>query len=251
MWSELKNFRELQVFLKFVNFYKRFVRFYVKITRLLTKLFKKNKQRKQSESFIFNDVARQMFRRLIKIFTKTFMLIYFNFRNLIKVKIDASNFIIIIILFQLVTFAFDVDQTQWHFIAFYSKKMIFVEIRYETHDQKLLFIIAAFQQWKHYFKNNHHFIIVLTNHNNLRYFMKIITFNKRQSRWTFVFVEYDFEIKYHSEKINSIDESSRRLNYKKNANDEICLFILQNKLKNIIVIIINLIFIITRDVERT
>ena len=104
--------------------------------------------------------------------------------------------------------------------------MIFVKIKYETHDQKLLFIIATFQQWKHYFKNNHYFIIVLTNHNNLRYFMKIITFNKRQSRWIFAFAKYDFKIKYCFEKINSIDKSSRRFNYKRNANDEICLFIL-------------------------
>ena len=81
--------------------------------------------------------------------------------------------------------------------------------------------------------------------------MKIITFNKRQSRWTFALVEYDFEIKYCFEKINSIDDSSKRFNYEKNANDEICLFILQNKLKNIIVIVVNLIFIITRDVEKT
>ena len=129
--------------------------------------------------------------------------------------------------------------------------MIFVEIRYKTHNQKLLFIIATFQQWKHYFKNNYYLIIILTNHNNLRYFMKIITFNKRQFRWIFAFVEYDFEIKYHFKKINSIDDFSRRFDYEKNANDEICLFILQNKSKNIIIIVVNLIFIITRDVERT
>ena len=128
--------------------------------------------------------------------------------------------------------------------------MIFAETRYKTHDQKLLFIVATFQQWKHYFKNNHHSIIVLTNHNNLRYFMKIITFNKRQFRWTFALVEYNFEIKYRFKKINSIDDLSKRFNYKENANDKICLFTLQNKLKNIIVIVINLIFVITRDVEK-
>ena len=42
----------------------------------------------------------------------------------------------------------------------------------------------------------------------------------------------------------------RRFNYEKNANDKICLFILQNKLKNIIIIIVNLIFVITRNVKR-
>ena len=129
--------------------------------------------------------------------------------------------------------------------------MILAEIRYETYDQELLFIIATFQQWKHYFENNHHFVTILTNHNNLRYFMKTIALNKRQSRWALVFAEYDFEIKYHFEKINSVDESSKRSDYEKKADDEICLFILQNKLKNIIVIVVNLTFIITRNFERT
>ena len=81
--------------------------------------------------------------------------------------------------------------------------------------------------------------------------MKIITFNKRQFRWVFAFIEYVFKIKYHFKKINSIDDFLRRFDYEKNANDKICLFILQNKLKNIIIIIINLIFVITRGAEKT
>ena len=92
--------------------------------------------------------------------------------------------------------------------------------------------------------------MILTNHNNLRYFMKTTALNKCQSRWTFAFAEYDFEIKYRFEKINSIDGSSRRSDYKKKADDEICLFILQNKLKNIIVVAVNLISVMTRGFEK-
>ena len=80
--------------------------------------------------------------------------------------------------------------------------------------------------------------------------MKTTALNKRQSRWVLAFAEYDFEIKYRSEKINSVDGLSRRSDYKKKADNEICLFILQNKLKNIIVTVISLIFVITRDSER-
>ena len=80
--------------------------------------------------------------------------------------------------------------------------------------------------------------------------MKTTTFNKHQFRWTLALAEYNFEIKYCFEKINSVDEPSRRLDYKKKADDKICLFILQNKLKNIIVITVNLIFVMTRDFEK-
>ena len=128
--------------------------------------------------------------------------------------------------------------------------MIFAEIRYETHDQELLFIVAAFQQWKYYFKNSHHSVTILTNHNNLRYFMKTTALNKRQFRWALALAEYDFEIKYRFEKINSVDESSRRSDYERKADDEICLFILQNKLKNIIITVVNLISVVTRDFKR-
>ena len=83
------------------------------------------------------------------------------------------------------------------------------------------------------------------------YFMKTIAFNKCQSRWAFALAEYDFKIKYCFKKINSIDKSSKRSDYEKKADDEICLFILQNKLKNIIVIVVSLIFVMTRDFEKT
>ena len=143
------------------------------------------------------------------------MLIHFDFRNLIRIEIDASEFVIAAILFQIITFVIGVEQAQWHSIVFYLKKIIFVEIRYKTYDQELMFNVAAFQQWRHYFENNHHSVTILTNYNNLRYFMKTTALNKRQFRWALAFAEWDFEIKYRFEKINSVDESSRRFDYKK------------------------------------
>ena len=81
--------------------------------------------------------------------------------------------------------------------------------------------------------------------------MKTTALNKRQSRWNLTFAEYDFEIKYRSEKINSVDGLSRRSDYKKKIDDEICLLTLQNKLKNIIVTVVNLISVMTRDFKKT
>ena len=54
----------------------------------------------------------------------------------------------------------------------------------------------------------------------------MIALNKRQFQWVLALVEYDFEIKYYFEKINSVDESLRRSDYEKKADDEIYLFIL-------------------------
>ena len=78
----------------------------------MTKLFKKSKQKRQNESFIFEKIARQMFRRFIKTFIKALIMIHFDFKNFIKVEIDASKFVIAVILFQFITLVTDVEQTQ-------------------------------------------------------------------------------------------------------------------------------------------
>ena len=87
------------------------MKFYVKITCALTRLLKENKQERQNKLFIFKKIARQMFRPLIKTFIKTFMLIYFDFKNLIRMKIDVLELVIATILSQLITFVIDVNQT--------------------------------------------------------------------------------------------------------------------------------------------
>ena len=43
--------------------------------------------------------------------------------------------------------------------------------------------------------------------------MTITLLNRRQFKWTFAFVEYNFRIKYCTENINSADMSSKRFDY--------------------------------------
>ena len=167
------------MFLKFANFYKRFVKFYARITLALTTLFINNKNEKQIDFFNFNVEVQKAFRFFINAFINALMLIHFDLKNFIQIKIDASNFIIAIILFQLIFALNDFEEKKWHFVAFYSRKMIFAKSCYETHDQKLLTIIITFKQWKHYLKNSRYFVTILTDHNNLRYFMTTMLLNRR------------------------------------------------------------------------
>ena len=74
------------------------------------------------------------------------MLVHFDSKSFIKIKIDVSKFVIATILFQLILVFDDFEQKEWHFVIFHSRKMIFAETRYETHDQKLLTIIMTFKQ---------------------------------------------------------------------------------------------------------
>ena len=61
--------------------------------------------------------------------------------------------------------------SQWYPVAFFSKKMILAETRYETHDGELLAIIEAFKTWHHYLESCKHEVFILTDHNNLCRFM--------------------------------------------------------------------------------
>ncbi len=63
--------------------------------------------------------------------------------------------------------------------------------------------------------------------------------------------KYNFEIKYCSNKINSANKSSKQFDYKERINNKLCLSTLENKFKNIIIVVINLISIIIRNVVKT
>jgi len=85
------------------------VKYYAKIIRILTKLLKNSKLDKQNDLFIFTKNVILAFRKFITIFTQTSMLIYFNSKNYICVKINALKFAIAIILPQLIYFMKEIN----------------------------------------------------------------------------------------------------------------------------------------------
>ena len=61
-----------------------------------------------------------------------------------------------------------------------------------------------------------------------------------------ILIEYNFEIKYRVKKTNSVNNSLKQFNYENKKNKNICLFILQNKLKNVIIVALNVLLVLTR-----
>ncbi len=179
-------------------------------------------------SFIWSSEAKQAFNQLCDVFMKASILRHFDSERHICIKIDAFNYAVAIILSQ------SNDEDQWHSIAFWFRMMINVERNYETHDQKLLVIVAMFKHWWHYVKNSYHTVEVLTNHNNLKSFMNVWKLNERQVSWIIRLLICDFEITHRSEKINSINVSSRWFDYKnENISVNYLLLTLQRKLTRI------------------
>ena len=224
-WPKPKTYRELQVFLGFVNFYRRFIYQYSRIAGPLTGLLKGSKGGKKSGPFEWPESAELSYRHLRDIFMSAPLLIHYDPKKKIRMETDASNFALAGIISQ------QDDDGNWRPVAFMSRKMIPAEQNYETHDQELLAIVQAFKTWRHYLEGSTETIEVWSDHNNLRGFMKQKELNSRQARWALALAAFDFEIFHRPGKTNPADGPSRRPDYEGTSPDKTTLLpTLQNKL---------------------
>ena len=164
--------------------------------------FPPNFRNRKAETGFLTPEARLVFTQLRQVFVKTPILLHFDPESHIRIETDASGYAIGGVLSQLssgtrpdgvVTKA---DLGQWHPVAFFSRKMIPAETRYETHDGELLAIVEAFKTWRHYLEGCKHEVLVLTDHNNLRRFMDMKNLSSRQVRWAQELLRYHFCIDY-------------------------------------------------------
>ena len=235
-WPEPKSVWDIQVFIGFANFYRQFIRGFSKIAAPLTSILKstgssdtpwrnnddevvggggdrnlsksKSKMLKNAksgvqtrlgameESTFLTPDAREAFNQLRQAFTKSPILRHFDSECHIWIEIDALGYAIVGVLSQLTSDHLTSDQGQWQPVAYFSRKMIPAETRYETHDGELLAIVEAFKTWRHYLEGCKHEVLVLTDYNNLRRFMDTKSLSSRQVRWAQELSRYHFRIDY-------------------------------------------------------
>ena len=214
-WPIPECIREIQIFIGFVNFYRRFIEGFSRRALGLTNMLKgtekvsKKTQARKQENFL-TDEARNSFHELIRIFTTAPFLVHFDSTLRIRVETDASGFAISGIITQL-------HESGWRVVAYYSRKMLPAERNYETHDGELLAIVESFRHWRHYLEGSTHSIEVLTDHGNLRSFMTTHTLSRRQVRWMLTLSSYDFQVVYRKGPLNPADAPSRRPDYQQSA----------------------------------
>ena len=129
--------------------------------------------------------------------------------------------------------------SQWHSIAFFSKKIILAETWYETNNGELLTIVKAFKMWHHYFEDCKYEVLILINHNNLRCFMDTKSLSSRQVRWAQKHSQYYSWIDHGQSNVNAAaDTLSRFFQKSQNGEDKIraengqIFYCLQNSLIN-------------------
>jgi hypothetical protein len=93
-WIEPKFFRNVQVFLGFINFYRRFIKDYSRIAAPLTSIFKNSINGRKIDPFEFTEKKRITFELLKVFFIRAPILIHFKSDRSIKVEIDISDCVI-------------------------------------------------------------------------------------------------------------------------------------------------------------
>ncbi len=210
-WDTSNHLKEIQTFLKFVNFYRRFIKHFSTIVKSLIRLTRKN------QSFYWSKNCQIAFEQLKKQVIEASVLSNFSFELETFLESNSFDYVSIEILSQ--------KENDDHIksVVYFSKTLFFAECSYEIYDKELLTIIRCFKQWRAELQSIESFINVLIDHKSLKYFMITKKLNKRQARWAKFLVEFDFKIAYQSEKENdkansltkrfkdrSIDESDDR-----------------------------------------
>ncbi len=159
-WTTSINLKEVQSFVRFINFYHHFIKNFLKLVKSFTQLTRKN------TSFVWNKVCVQAFDDLKKQVSLISVLQHFDSKQQTILEINASDYVKGEILLQ-----YD-DEKVLHLMTFYSKSMIFAEFNYHIHDKKLLVIIWYFEHWRFELECIELFIQIFINHQTLKIFMK-------------------------------------------------------------------------------
>ncbi len=190
-WVTLINLKEVQSFVKFVNFYRRFIKNFSKLVKSFTQLTRKD------TSFVCNKVCVQAFDDLKKQVSSISVLQHFDSKRQTILEINALNYVKESILSQYN------DKDVLHSIVFYSKSMILAECNYHIYDKKLLTIIQCFEHWRFKLECIELFIQIFINHQTLKIFMKNKQLTRHQVNYLDILSEFNFQIIFQSGKMNT------------------------------------------------
>ncbi len=196
-WATSQNFKQIQRFFEFCNFYRRFIRNFAKIVKSLIKLTRKN------VFFTWNETCKQAFDLLKRTVIEASILTHFDLKKQIYIKSDSFDFVFAEILSQMR------ENDEFHSMTFFSKNFASIECNYEIYDKELLTIVRCFEQWrsKLLFTESDVFVKMLIDHKNLKYFMFTKQLNRRQSKWIQFLIDFHFIISYLLEKFNEKADS--------------------------------------------
>jgi hypothetical protein len=159
-WEIPESVKNVQSFITFANFYRCFIEGFSKICHQLLELTTKSNK-------MFNWKANLryqiVFDTLKKYFTDAPISRHVESVRPVVIATDTSDLAIGTVLSQVIT-------GPLYPIAYDSEKMDTAKINYEIHDNDMVAVVSAFQEWRRYTERAAHTISVFTNHKNLNHF---------------------------------------------------------------------------------
>jgi hypothetical protein len=181
-WPTPKNLRELRGFIGFANFYRRFIKDFSKICHPLHNLTKKDTPWKWDSEQI------HAFKELRSRFVASPVLAQWDPSRPTRVEVDSSGFASGGEILQ------KQDDGHWHPIAYRSESMDPAERNYQIWDRKMLAIIRALKDWRHFLEGLPQPFEIYSDHANLVWWTKVQDLSRRQVRWAIWLSRFDFKL---------------------------------------------------------
>lgn len=180
-WPTPATVGDLRSFLGLAGYYRRFIPGFAHMAAPLQDLFKKGKP------FIWTAMHATAFAALLDAVASKPVLALPDPSQPFQVVTDASSLAVGAVLSQ----SFNGQQ---HPVAFMSHKLSPAERNYPAHEQELLAIVTALQEWRHYLLGAP--FAVLTDNKGLEHFLRQLHGSARQIRWAQKLADYSFTISY-------------------------------------------------------
>jgi hypothetical protein len=199
-WPTPKSVEDIRSFLGLTGYYRKFIHNFSQIAAPLSNLTRKLVLFKwtETEQKAFNDLKTAMMNGPV--------LNIPDENAPFTVTTDASSYAIEAALTQ------DLGDGPRP-VAFLSHRMSPAEMNWPTHEQELLAVIRALDEWRHYLYGRR--FTIISDHQSLTYLQTQPKLSKRQIRWTERLAEFDYEMVYRPGKLNLVaDALSRRSDYR-------------------------------------
>ena len=79
---------------------------------------------------------------------------------------------------------------------YYLRKYTPTKSNYKIHNEELLVIMRYFEVWDAELRSISKGFDIITNHKNIKYFIKKQRLNERQMQWSQELIRYDYRFKY-------------------------------------------------------
>ena len=199
-WPVPENKKQVRAFLGLTGYYHKFIPRYSEIALPLTNLTK------DAVAFSWGAAEQRAFIRLKEKLTTADVLVHPNALKQYRLHTDASGYAVAAVLSQ------EQDDGTIRPIAYHSRKMSPAETRYPVHDQELLAIVRAVEEWRCYLEGSPHPILILTDHRGLEWISTKSELTGRQARWVEQLAELSYEVRWVPGQDNAVaDALSRRV----------------------------------------